>query len=164
MEWSTFPAGEWPGTVGYRGVAMTPPTVEHLNESVIGYDRLYGLRFVAFGQDEVRAEVDVRPEICQPYGLVHGGLYASLAESMASLATAMGVLEEGMIATGMSNNTSFLRPIDHGTVHARATCLHRGRTTWVWDVTCSDDSGRTCAVTRMTIAVRPAPGADSPSA
>ncbi len=46
-------------------------------------------------------------------------------------------------------------------VHALATRLHRGRTTWVWDVRFSDDADRTCAVTRMTIAVRPVPGAQS---
>jgi uncharacterized protein (TIGR00369 family) len=101
--------------------------------------------------------VAVREEIKQPMGLVHGGLYASLAESMASLATAASVIEEGKLATGMSNSTSFLRPITDGLVHARAERLHRGRTTWVWDVTFSDDEGRTCAVTRMTIAVRPLP-------
>jgi 1,4-dihydroxy-2-naphthoyl-CoA hydrolase len=131
------------------------PTAVELNEAVTGYDRLYGLRFVSIAEDEVRAEVDVRPEIKQPMGLVHGGLYASLAESMTSLATAAAVFSEAKVATGMSNNTSFLRPILDGTVHARATRLHRGRTTWVWDVTFSDDQGRTCAVTRMTIAVRP---------
>jgi 1,4-dihydroxy-2-naphthoyl-CoA hydrolase len=136
---------------------MSPPTVEQLNAAVTGYDRLYGLRFVAFGDDEVRAEVDVRAEIKQPLGLVHGGLYASLAESMTSLATAAAVILEGRMATGMSNSTSFLRPILEGTVHAHAVRLHRGRTTWVWDVTFSDDAGRTCAVTRMTIAVRPLP-------
>ncbi len=131
------------------------PTVPELNEAVTGYDRLYGLRFVSVSDEEVRAEVDVRPEIKQPMGLVHGGLYASLAESMTSLATAVAAMSEGKVATGMSNNTSFLRPILDGTVHARASRLHRGRTTWVWDVTFSDDEGRTCAVTRMTIAVRP---------
>ncbi|HTR72647.1 MAG TPA: PaaI family thioesterase [Solirubrobacteraceae bacterium] len=131
------------------------PTVSELNEAVTGYDRLYGLRFVSVSDEEVRAEVDVRPEIKQPTGLVHGGLYASLAESMTSLATAVAAMSEGKVATGMSNNTSFLRPILDGTVHARASRLHRGRTTWVWDVTFSDDDGRTCAVTRMTIAVRP---------
>ncbi len=90
-------------------------------------------------------------------GLVHGGLYASLAESMTSLATAAVVIGEGNMSTGMSNSTSFLRPVTEGTVHAHARRLHRGRTTWVWDVTFSDDEGRTCAVTRMTIAVRPLP-------
>jgi 1,4-dihydroxy-2-naphthoyl-CoA hydrolase len=133
------------------------PSVERLNEAVTGYDRHYGLEFVEFSDTEVRARVRVRDEIKQPLGLVHGGLYASLAESMASLATAAAVIGEGKLATGMSNSTSFLRPILDGTVHAHAVRLHKGRTTWVWDVTCSDDAGRTCAVTRMTIAVRPLP-------
>ncbi len=136
---------------------MSLPTVAQLNHAVTGYDLLYGLRFVAFGDTEVRAEVTVREEIKQPMGLVHGGLYASLAESMTSLATAVAVMGEGKIATGMSNNTSFLRPITEGRVNALAERIHRGRTTWVWDVTFSDDAGRTCAVTRMTIAVRPLP-------
>jgi uncharacterized protein (TIGR00369 family) len=82
-------------------------------------------------------------------------VYASIAESMASLATALAVMEQGSTAMGLSNNTSFLRPVTAGTVHAQATRLHRGRTTWVWDVRFSDDAGRTCAITRMTIAVRP---------
>jgi 1,4-dihydroxy-2-naphthoyl-CoA hydrolase len=133
------------------------PTAEQLNEAVTGYDRHYGLEFVEFSEVVVRAQVAVREEIKQPLGLVHGGLYASLAESMTSLATAAAVMGEGRQATGMSNSTSFLRPIIEGTVHAHAQRLHRGRTTWVWDVTFSDDEGRTCAVTRMTIAVRPAP-------
>src|SRR5580700_11438802 len=140
------------------------PSVEWLNESVTGFDRLYGLRFEMFGDEEVRARVQVRDGIKQPMGLVHGGVYASLAESMASLATAAAVIGEGKMSMGMSNSTSFLRPIVEGTVHAHAVRLHRGRTTWVWDVTFGDDAGRTCAVTRMTIAVRPLPdGAVAPA-
>lgn len=134
-------------------------SVERLNASATGFDRHYGLEFVEFSDAEVRARVAVRDEVKQPLGLVHGGLYASIAEAMTSLATAAAVMGEGKMATGMSNSTSFLRPILTGTVHARAVRLHRGRTTWVWDVTCSDDEGRTCAVTRMTIAVRPIPDA-----
>ena len=83
----------------------------------------------------------VRDELKQPAGLVHGGVYASIAESIASLATALAVLERGETAMGLSNSTSFLRPITEGTVHAHATRLHRGRTTWVWDVRFSDDAG-----------------------
>jgi 1,4-dihydroxy-2-naphthoyl-CoA hydrolase len=137
---------------------MTPtslPTVEQLNEAVRGYDRLYGLQFVELSETEIRAQVAVREEIKQPLGLVHGGLYASLAESMCSLVTAAAVMTDGKTALGMSNSTSFLRPITRGTVHAHARRLHGGRTTWIWDVTFTDDEGRTCAVTRMTIAVRP---------
>jgi uncharacterized protein (TIGR00369 family) len=57
---------------------------------------------------------------------------------------------------GLANATSFLRPITNGVIHARAQRMHRGRTTWVWDVSFTDDAQRLCALTRMTIAVRPA--------
>jgi 1,4-dihydroxy-2-naphthoyl-CoA hydrolase len=120
-----------------------------------GFDGLYGLELLACTDTEVRAQVRVREELKQPAGLVHGGVYASIAESMASLATALAVHAKGEQAMGLSNNTSFLRPIIEGTVHACATRQHRGRTTWVWDVRFSDDEDRTCALTRMTIAVRP---------
>ena len=122
-----------------------------------GFDRLYGLELLACSDTDVRAEVTVRDELKQPAGLLHGGVYAAMAESMASIATALAVFEQGDIAVGLSNNTSFMRPVTEGVVHAVATRLHRGRTTWVWDVRFSDDADRTCAITRMTIAVRPRP-------
>jgi len=134
---------------------MGMPSIEHLAASVRGFDRLYGLELLECSDTEVTAQVQVRDELKQPAGLVHGGVYASIAESMASLATALAVMGEGNTAMGLSNSTSFLRPVTEGTVHAKATRLHRGRTTWVWDVRFSDDADRTCAITRMTIAVRP---------
>jgi 1,4-dihydroxy-2-naphthoyl-CoA hydrolase len=138
---------------------MATPSAEQLNEYMVGFDRLYGLELVDIADGEVRARVKLREELKQPMGLLHGGVFASIAESMASLATALGVLERGEAAMGLSNSTSFLRPVTEGSIHAHATRLHRGRTTWVWDVRFSDDAGHLCAVTRMTIAVRPAPPA-----
>jgi len=138
---------------------MATPTAQQITAALRGFDRLYGLELLDYSDTEVRARVPVREELKQPAGLVHGGLYATVAESLASLATALAVAEEGNTAVGLSNYTSFLRPITEGTVHAHATRLHRGRTTWVWDVRFSDDANRTCAVTRMTIAVRPVRGA-----
>ena len=136
---------------------MATPTdlARQLNSALGGWDRLYGLEFLEVSDAEVRARVGVRDEIKQPMGLVHGGVYASLAESITSIATALAVGPDGSIATGMSNHTSFLRPITSGAIHALATRLHRGRTTWVWDVRMSDLQDRICALTRMTIAVRP---------
>ena len=118
------------------------------------FDGLYGLEIHAFDEETVTASVPVRDEVKQPMGLVHGGLFASIAESLASMATALAVAPDGKRAMGLSNATSFLRPITEGTVHATARRLHRGRTTWIWDVEITDDEGRRCAVTRMTIAVR----------
>jgi 1,4-dihydroxy-2-naphthoyl-CoA hydrolase len=81
-------------------------------------------------------------------------VYAAMAESLASIGTAFAIAP-GHTVVGMSNSTSFLRPITSGHVHALARPRHRGRTTWLWDVEISDDDGRLCALTRMTIAVRP---------
>ena len=143
---------------------MSTHSAEEITQHMMGFDVLYGLSITSFKADEVRAEVPVRKEICQPFGLVHGGVYASIAESIASLATALGVMEAGDIAMGQSNATSFLRPITQGTVHAVAVPVHRGRTTWVWDVSFRDDQDRLCAVTRMTIAVRPGQAGPPPGA
>jgi 1,4-dihydroxy-2-naphthoyl-CoA hydrolase len=96
----------------------------------------------------------VRPAVCQPMGIVHGGVYAAIAETLASMGTALGVRAEGRVPLGMSNNTSFLRPVSQGTVHGVGVAIHRGRMSWVWDVEMRDDQGRLCATSRVTIAVR----------
>ena len=119
------------------------------------FDAMVGLRHLEITAESARGEVTVRREIMQPWGLVHGGVFASVAESLASWATAMAVIPGGDLAVGQSNHTHFLRPISAGTIHALATRRHRGRTSWVWDVDITDDEGRLCAVSRVTIAVRP---------
>ena len=93
----------------------------------------------------------------QPFGIVHGGIYAAVAEGLASYATAKVVAPQGKVASGLSNQTSFLRPVSGGTIHAAAVRKHAGRTTWVWEVEMSDDQGRLCALSRMTIAIRDLP-------
>jgi uncharacterized protein (TIGR00369 family) len=121
-----------------------------------GFDKLYGLELVEMTDELARGRVTVRDHIKQPFGLVHGGVYAAIAESLASIGTAVAVARNGKIAVGLSNQTSFLRPITEGTIHAVALPKHRGRTTWVWEVEMSDDQGRLCVLTRMTVAVRDA--------
>src|SRR5690349_18286012 len=121
-----------------------------------GFDGLYGLEILAMSDEEVRAQVTVRDELKQPAGLVHGGVFASIAESITSFATWAAVQPAGNVAQGLSNQTSFLRPILDGTIHAIARRRHKGRTTWVWEVDITDDRDRLCALVRMTVAVRPA--------
>jgi 1,4-dihydroxy-2-naphthoyl-CoA hydrolase len=138
---------------------MATPTAEQINAALSDFDDLYGLQLLECSDTQVRAQVVVADKLKQVAGLVHGGVYAAIAESMTSIATALAVREQGDIAMGQSNSTSFLRPITEGVIHATGTRLHRGRTTWVWDVRFSDDADHTCAVTRMTIAVRAKPDA-----
>jgi uncharacterized protein (TIGR00369 family) len=96
----------------------------------------------------------VTPRVCQPMGILHGGVYAAIAETLASMGTAQGVLPLGKVPLGMSNSTSFLRPVSEGTVWGEARAIHRGRMSWVWDVEMRDDQKRLCATSRVTIAVR----------
>jgi 1,4-dihydroxy-2-naphthoyl-CoA hydrolase len=118
------------------------------------FDKLVGLQVDSFSDEEVRAHVVVRDELKQPMGLVHGGVFASIAESICSAATFAAVHGDGKSAQGLSNQTNFLRPILEGTIHAVARRRHKGRTTWVWEVDITDDQDRLCALVRMTIAVR----------
>jgi uncharacterized protein (TIGR00369 family) len=114
-----------------------------------------GFETLEVGPELARARAQVTQSHKQPMGLVHGGVYAALAESLASQATYRAVMEGGEIAVGLSNHTSFMRPILSGYVHAEARRRHRGSTTWVWEVEMTDDDGRLCALSRVTMAVRP---------
>jgi len=136
---------------------------ERLLTASMAFESLLGLELTEVTPELVSGQLAVRGDLLQPFGAVHGGVYASIAESLASRGTFAGVYAEGSLALGQSNNTSFLRPVTEGTLTAVARPLHRGRTSWVWDVEITDEAGRRCAVSRVTVAVRPGlrPGSGS---
>ena len=119
-------------------------------------DDVLGFELLESSPERCRGRFAVEKRVQQPLGLVHGGALAALAESMVSATTHLAVQDEGNFAVGQSNNTSFFRPATEGSVHAEGTPIHRGRTSWVWDVRFTDDDERLLAVSRVTIAVRPA--------
>ncbi len=104
-------------------------------------------------EDRVRGRMPIEDRVRQPWGLVHGGAFAAFAESLSSAATNAAVRPRGMLAVGASNHTTFLRPATSGTVHGEGRPRHRGRTTWIWDMDFTDDDGRLCAVSRVSVAV-----------
>jgi|SRR5579884_1913577 len=118
------------------------------------FDDLYGLQVGTVTATSVEAHMNVSENVRQPFGLVHGGVYAAVAESLATLGTIEGI-GPNQIALGLSNSTNFLRPVQSGQLRALASVTHRGRTTCVWDVAVHDDAGHLCAVARVTVAVRP---------
>jgi 1,4-dihydroxy-2-naphthoyl-CoA hydrolase len=134
---------------------MTEPSLETRLRGTL--PDVLGFELIDLDPDHPRGRFQVADPVRQPLGIVHGGAYAAFAETLVSTATYRAVDEDGNIALGQSNDTSFLRPVTGGTVHAEARARHRGRTTWVWDVEFTDDEGRLCALTRVTIAVRPRP-------
>ena len=143
------------GSIGPRAADYRPASMGQPETTPSGFAEEIGVEWVNLNPDDAQARIAVEPRHLQPNGIVHGGVFASLAESLTSMATYGAVREEGMVAIGQANDTTFLRPIADGYINASARPRHRGRTTWVWDVEISDDEGRTCALARVTIAVRP---------
>jgi 1,4-dihydroxy-2-naphthoyl-CoA hydrolase len=118
---------------------------------------LLGIEWLDDDPEHARARLEIRDELLQPFGIVHGGVWSTLVESVCSRATAMAVLGEGMAAMGQSISVSFMRPVTEGAVEVHARARHRGRTTWVWEAEVRDSEDRVCALSQMTIAVRPLP-------
>jgi 1,4-dihydroxy-2-naphthoyl-CoA hydrolase len=118
------------------------------------FDRLVGTEWLDDDPDHARVRVELRDQLRQPVGLLHGGVISTLVESICSRATALAVLDDGLTAMGQSISVSFIRPITEGAAEVRARARHRGRTTWVWEAEIVDDRDRLCALAQMTIAVR----------
>jgi uncharacterized protein (TIGR00369 family) len=111
------------------------------------FDSELGLQFTELSADGARAHIEVKPKLLQPMGLVHGGVYCSMIESMASVAAYTWLNErgDGGNVVGVNNNTDFLRSINSGMVYGRAEPIHRGRRQQLWLVTITDDDDRIVA-------------------
>jgi len=103
-----------------------------------------GLRFVEVGPDRVVAEWTARPELHQPYGIVHGGVHSSVVETLASYGASMW-LGDGAKVVGINNSTDFYRAVTTGEMVSVAEPVHRGRTQQVWLVRTEDAEGRLIA-------------------
>src|SRR3954447_11937571 len=122
------------------------------------FDAQYGLEVVSDdvdGEGIVRGRVPVRDALLSEHGFVHGGVFASAAEALASRGTAMSVIPNGFAAMGQSNDTSILEPLEQGVIHVEARVRNRAADAWTWTVDARDDAGRLCAFSRVTVAVRP---------
>jgi 1,4-dihydroxy-2-naphthoyl-CoA hydrolase len=113
------------------------------------FDDELGLQFTELTPDGARAQLEVKPRLLQPMGLVHGGVYCSMIESMASAAAFTWLNSRGSgnsgNVVGVNNNTDFLRSISSGMVYGTAEPIHRGRRQQLWLVTITDDSDRVVA-------------------
>jgi 1,4-dihydroxy-2-naphthoyl-CoA hydrolase len=110
------------------------------------FDKELGLVFTEISPDRTRAQLDVVPKLLQPMGIVHGGVYCSMVESLASVAAYTWIAANGGgSVVGVNNNTDFLRAISSGTVYGATTPVHRGRRQQLWIVTISDSDDRLVA-------------------
>jgi len=118
-----------------------------------GLNETLGMTFVRATTEEVVARIEIGPEHLQPYGLVHGGVYCAMIETLASSAAAIHVLREGRHTVGLENSTSFLRGVRGGTITGTATPLSLGRRSHVWEVAIRDAEERLVASGRVRMIV-----------
>ena len=122
-----------------------------LPESIRGFDKLLGVEFVEVSGDRVVLTCEVRPDLHQPYGIVHGGVHCTLVESAASIGAALWFGDRGNVV-GVANHTNFLRAARAGRLTATAEPVHRGRTQQLWRVTITDDNDRSLATGEVRLA------------
>lgn len=112
-----------------------------------------GIRFTARTERTLEATMPVNERSRQPYGLLHGGASAALAETLGSVASALCIDPETQICVGMEINCNHLRGKKDGWVRGSAEPLHLGSTSHVWEIKIRDESGRLVCAGRLTVAV-----------
>jgi 1,4-dihydroxy-2-naphthoyl-CoA hydrolase len=133
---------------------MTTPTEDfapEMNAARGGWNETMGLVFVRATGDEVIAECEIGPGHFQVHGIVHGGVYSGMIETVASVGAALHAAPRGDTVVGLENHTSFLHAVREGTLRVTARPLTRGRRTQVWEATITDAMGRIAATGRVRL-------------
>ncbi len=128
--------------------AQRPERPEHVPDSLPfrlpGLDTVLGFEYTEASDERVVARWQVRPELHQPYGIVHGGVHCAAVEATASVGAALWMGDRGRVV-GVSNQTDFLRAVTEGELTATATPVHRGRSQQLWQVEITDGQQRLIA-------------------
>ena len=134
---------------------------EALPSPLIPIDRTFegflGLEWLELTLTSAHVHFEVRENMKQALGIMHGGIYCAVAETVASIATVHAVWKDGMIGSGLSNYASFLLPVTAGTVDVTAVLRGHDDHEWIWGHEFRDEREKLCALVDVTIAVRPAP-------
>jgi 1,4-dihydroxy-2-naphthoyl-CoA hydrolase len=125
-----------------------------LNQGRGPFERAIGLEITSATVDRVVGTATLDPERhTQPWGIIHGGVYCSIIESLASIGAAVNLMPE-QTAAGIENQTSFLRSISGGRVEGVATPIQRGRQMHLWEVQIRDEQKRILAHGRVRLVIR----------
>ena len=113
------------------------------------------IEFTEVGEDYLIAKMPVTSKVHQPDGVLHGGATVALAESVGSLASHVFLNTNDFIVRGIEISANHLRSISEGFVFAKATYLHKGRTTQLWDIKITDAEGNLISVVKLTTIALP---------
>ena len=135
---------------------------DHIPQLMNVHDQL-GIEIILATPEKVVCQVEVGPRVHQPYGILHGGVSALMAESAGSIGGARTVGPE-FIVVGTELNISHLRSMTKGTLTATATPIRTGRSVHVWNIDLTDERDRKIAIARLTLQVLKAPNSSQPEA
>ena len=129
--------------------------LEHANSMLPGtLMEAVGIRFTRVKKGEIEATMPVDPRTHQPYGLLHGGASAALAETVASFGSHLLEEENGKITVGVDLTIHHLKSKKQGEVTAKAKIIHQGKSLHVWNIDIVDEEQQLIAVSRVTVMVR----------
>ena len=131
--------------------SVTVPQLQQLATNTMGAH--LGIEFTEIGENFLKARMPVDDRTRQPYGLLHGGASATLAETLGSVASAYVIDMKQYYCVGLEINANHIRPAREGFVYGTAIPLHLGRTTHVWDIRIYDAQEKLVCVSRLTVAI-----------
>ena len=129
---------------------MAEDIVAVLN-SFPGWVKEMGIVILTATPDEVTCALEVGEKHHQGYGIVHGGVHAGVIETLASIGAALVAMPRGQRVVGLENNTSFIRAVRSGRLHANARPVTRGRTSQVWEAWIRDEKEQLIAQGRVRL-------------
>ncbi len=137
-------------------IFSVPVTVEELNTTQIidgQMARHLGIEMTEIGHDYMVAKMPVDHRTIQRIGIMHGGASLALAETVGSIAASYCIDRENCFIVGQEINANHIRSVRKGFVHAKASPLHLGKRSQVWDIKITNDEGKLVCVSRFTVAV-----------
>lgn len=129
-------------------------TLKEINEfNNINMQKHLGISFCEIGSDFLTAKMNVNKNVMQPFGVLHGGASVVLAETVGSVASNYCLNHEKEYAVGLDINANHIKPVRSGDVYARATAIHIGRKTHVWNIEIRDESKDLVCLARLTMCI-----------
>lgn len=113
------------------------------------------IEFVDAGEDYMIARMPVTPKVHQPDGVLHGGASVALAESVGSMASYVFLNTEDFLIRGIEISANHLKSIKEGYVYAKASFIHKGRTTQLWEIRITDESNNLISLVKLTTIALP---------
>jgi len=129
---------------------ITPEAINARKNNMVGN---LGIEFLEIKKEYLLAKMPVDERTTQPMGILHGGASVSLAETLGSIGSACFIDQEKQICVGLEINANHIRSIREGYVYGRATPLHIGRSTHIWEIKIATEEEKLVCISRITVAI-----------